>query len=272
LKINSLLAGTLAFVLIAGFASPAFAEDNGRVHIEDSNVVTTTALSTLTDANPEDIVYENSDPSPGADGFLVHTFSVANDFVLENQADITDVHFILLEFADIDFDGEIQYDIFGDLGGNNGPDVTDILGSGSATELETEFLGTGNLVDRIAVWFDLEEAVPLDAGVRYWLHLHAGTGFTEPAIYALEDSVDTVGECTRSYQGGILNNPIVNCSFDSWFQITAKAQVVGGELLPIDSTALILAGLQTSAIWMLPVLAGVAGSAFGVLYIKSRRN
>ena len=50
------------------------------------------------------------------------------------------------------------------------------------------------------------------------------------------------------------------------------SQVVGGELLPIDSTALMLAGLQTSAIWMLPVLAGVAGSAFGVLYIKSRRN
>ncbi len=48
--------------------------------------------------------------------------------------------------------------------------------------------------------------------------------------------------------------------------------VVGGEFLPIDSTALVLAGLQTSAIWMLPVLAGVAGSAFGVLYIKSRRN
>ena len=49
-------------------------------------------------------------------------------------------------------------------------------------------------------------------------------------------------------------------------------QVVGGEFLPIDSTALVLAGLQTSAIWMLPVLAGIAGSAFGVLYIKSRRN
>ena len=31
---------------------------------------------------------------------------------------------------------------------------------------------------------------------------------------------------------------------------------VGGELLPIDSTTLLLAGLQTSAIWMLPVLAG----------------
>jgi len=58
----------------------------------------------------------------------------------------------------------------------------------------------------------------------------------------------------------------------TWFQITAKSDVVGGEFLPIDNTALLTAGLQTSAIWMLPVLAGVAGSAFGILYIKSRRN
>jgi len=45
---------------------------------------------------------------------------------------------------------------------------------------------------------------------------------------------------------------------------------VGGELLPIDSTALLLAGLQTSAIWMLPVLAGAAG--VGAYYIKTRMN
>jgi len=48
--------------------------------------------------------------------------------------------------------------------------------------------------------------------------------------------------------------------------------VVGGELIPIDTTALMLAGIQSSAIWILPVLAGVAGSAFGILYIKSKRN
>jgi len=54
--------------------------------------------------------------------------------------------------------------------------------------------------------------------------------------------------------------------------VPEEQDVVGGEFLPIDSTALVLAGLQTSAIWMLPVLAGVAGSAFGILYIKYRRN
>jgi len=47
-------------------------------------------------------------------------------------------------------------------------------------------------------------------------------------------------------------------------------EVVGGEFLPIDNTALLLAGLQTSAIWMLPLLAGAVGA--GVYFIKTRMN
>jgi len=47
-------------------------------------------------------------------------------------------------------------------------------------------------------------------------------------------------------------------------------RLVGGEFLPIDSTALVLAGLQTSAIWMLPVLAVAVG--VGAYYIKTRMN
>ena len=46
--------------------------------------------------------------------------------------------------------------------------------------------------------------------------------------------------------------------------------VVGGEFLPIDSTAIMIAGLQTSAIWMLPVLAGAAGA--GIAAFKLRRK
>jgi len=267
LKVNRLLAGTLAIVLIAGLGTPAFAEDSGRTHIEDSPVLTTTALLTPTGADPDDIVYENGDPSPGAPGFLIHTFSVAHDFVLGNSAAITDVHFILTDQGGTDFDGEIQYSIFGDSGG---PDITNILGSGNGKNVETEFLGTGPFGDRIEVWFDLEDPVSLDAGVTYWLLFHAGIGFTSPPDYAMEDSTGPVGECTRSYSGGNLNNPIITCTFDSWFQITAKQQKVGGELLPIDSTALMLAGLQTSAIWMLPVLAGLAGAGFYL--VKFRMN
>jgi len=45
---------------------------------------------------------------------------------------------------------------------------------------------------------------------------------------------------------------------------------VGGELLPIDSTALMLAGLQSSAIWMLPVLAGAAGAGFAAFKLRRK--
>ena len=52
--------------------------------------------------------------------------------------------------------------------------------------------------------------------------------------------------------------------------LATHTQVVGGELLQIDSTALVLAGLQSSAIWMLPILAGAAGAS--AFYIKTRMN
>jgi hypothetical protein len=45
---------------------------------------------------------------------------------------------------------------------------------------------------------------------------------------------------------------------------------VGGELLSIDSTALMLAGLQSSAIWMIPVLAGAAGAGFAAFKLRRK--
>ena len=47
---------------------------------------------------------------------------------------------------------------------------------------------------------------------------------------------------------------------------------VAGEILPIDSTALILAGAQTNAVWMLSVLAVIGSVAFGALYVTSKRD
>jgi len=47
---------------------------------------------------------------------------------------------------------------------------------------------------------------------------------------------------------------------------------VGGELLPIDSTALLVAGAQTNAVWIMSALAVIGSVAFGALYLKTRRN
>jgi len=48
--------------------------------------------------------------------------------------------------------------------------------------------------------------------------------------------------------------------------------IVGGELLPIDTTALLLAGAQTNAVWILSALAVIGSVAFGALYITSKKN
>jgi hypothetical protein len=48
--------------------------------------------------------------------------------------------------------------------------------------------------------------------------------------------------------------------------------VVGGEFLPIDATALLVAGAQTNAVWILSALAGIVSVAFATLYIKTKRD
>jgi len=48
--------------------------------------------------------------------------------------------------------------------------------------------------------------------------------------------------------------------------------VVGGEFLPIDHTALLLAGAQTNAVWIMSALAVIGSVAFGALYLTSRKN
>jgi len=47
---------------------------------------------------------------------------------------------------------------------------------------------------------------------------------------------------------------------------------VGGELLQIDSTALVLAGLQSSAIWMIPTLAGLAAAGFYLVKFRTNKE
>ena len=45
---------------------------------------------------------------------------------------------------------------------------------------------------------------------------------------------------------------------------------VAGELLSLDSSALVIAGLTSSAVWMIPTVAGIAGA--GIYLVKLRTN
>ncbi len=47
---------------------------------------------------------------------------------------------------------------------------------------------------------------------------------------------------------------------------------VGGEFLPINTAALLVAGAQTNAVWILSALAVIGSIAFGALYLTTRRD
>jgi len=55
-------------------------------------------------------------------------------------------------------------------------------------------------------------------------------------------------------------------------QVLVDDEVVGGEFLPIDTTALLLAGAQTNAVWIMSALAVIGSIAFGALYITSKKK
>jgi len=46
--------------------------------------------------------------------------------------------------------------------------------------------------------------------------------------------------------------------------------VVAGELLPLDNTALVIAGLTSMSVWMIPTVLGLAGA--GIYLVKFRAN
>jgi hypothetical protein len=56
------------------------------------------------------------------------------------------------------------------------------------------------------------------------------------------------------------------------FTATPGGKVIGGEVLPIDSTALFVAGAQSNSFSILTALAFVGAVAFGSLYLKSKRK
>jgi len=58
------------------------------------------------------------------------------------------------------------------------------------------------------------------------------------------------------------------CDFDTGLCVPAPP--VAGELLPLDSTALFLAGIQSMTIWMIPTVLGLAGA--GVYLVKFRKQ
>jgi len=239
---NRLLAGTLALVLIAGMSTPAFGQ---------------TSFTTGGTSTPSEIFI----PQHGSAGasFTGPFNELGGGF--ESTQQVTGQTFTATTDCLIGVD-LFLFEFFG--GTSETVTVTirdvDLFGVvlGTPTIMQVNLNAGTTLQNPDVVHFDFS-SIPLVVGQTY------GIQFEEPAGDPIFSAGTTFG---NPYAGGSAFQS--NAEFpdlDIGF-VTYCDDVVGGEFLPIDSTALILAGAQTFS-WMIPVVLSVLGIG---LFVVSRKS
>ena len=247
--------------MVSSLVFPAYAgqRSEGNVPLAPAEI------EPLTPFSDNNIIYQNgNNPIPGGIFFMDDRFQ-ADDFVLGQSADITDAHFTWTGDGESSNIEPLWYFILTDLPGE--PDA--VIASGTAQNVQTMVLSQ----DRFETWFDFEDPVPLDGGVTYWFALKYTDQFTvivpEPQWEGSDVMTGNSAVRTLSFIPVLIEDADwFESGFDLWFQLTGDDKVVGGEVLPIDSTALLLAGAQTFS-WMIPVL--FSGIGIG-LFVVSRKS
>lgn len=258
MKLNKFLAGTLALVLIAGFVSPAFAQ---QVGISESGYGSEGSSSSDNVSAPLHGNVDQNNPGPAVTFcqvpfvsdplnpifFAAQEFKPTKDNLVAVEIELVQLQLVSAQ--------PITINIWDGFIGNGAP-----LGS---TDVHTGLPGVQNTG---IVHFDFAAPVPLVPGNTYVIQM-VPTDNIPGFIWFWNITED-------NYPDGQTICPVPFSEFDfiftTFFEDEVQEISVGGELLSIDSTALVLAGLQSSAIWMIPVLAGIAGA--GAFYIKTRMN
>jgi len=264
-----LLAGALALVLVAGMTSPAFAQfavTGSPEPVELEEFVSPLFLQL------ENLVYENGNPDP-SNALSINFGVIANDFVLEEDLEITDLHFIFLDDQPpFGWDGPFQYEIRQDDNGIPG----ELISSGVGQNVETEEIEVGPLDPRFIVWLDLEEPIPLTGGITYWLVLHAGDDINDDTnrgmFWEKSDVIignNAVGRFTFDPDGWM------DTEIDTWFQLTDSPLniPIGGTSFPVSTTTLLVAGAQANMGLLSLALVGMVAAGAAIIYkTKSKKT
>lgn len=146
----------------------------------------------------------------------------------------------------------------GDLGTHDG-EPFQALDLEGLEELKVKF-GTGGVVTPV-VTLNGGDGVTLSGTQLEWVNIHP----TPSGV----DNLNMIGEwswetCGKEKVG--LANP-TNFNFDEGISVV---QPVGGEIISINTAALLLAGLTTSGMWIVPSLVTVIG--IGLTVYKIRKN
>jgi len=167
------------------------------------------------------------------------------------------------EIVTVDLTTGVATDLSADSIGCAGDAVAFSLGDtlylAACAELITVDQTTGGFISSvISSDVNLMSAMDYDpeTGVLFGIHKESGGVQNPPTIRSLV-TIDVT-------DFSLPTSVSTESSMDA-IAFLPETVVVGGEFLPIDSTALLLAGLQTSAIWMIPVvLSGIGIGLFAV--------
>ncbi len=184
----------------------------------------------------------------------------ADDFVLEQDTFLRDIHFDgrINQFNTGDL-STFQFDwaVFLDEGGLPGDLVASGEGKNEGQELIEE--------DFYRFWFDLDVPVYLEGDLTYWVSIGANPMESFDIDWIVKDP--EFGNNLAQFTGSFWEEGAPN---DFNFILTGGEQKVAGELLPLDSTALFLAGIQSMTVWMVPTVLGLTG--VGVYLVKFRKQ
>ena len=261
---NKLLAVMLSLVLVAGLGGQAFAQSPITIPPEPGD-----SSNISTPSSNDNTVYDNGPHNAGAIGDLNQRV-FADDFVLSEDTTITDLHFFTTERSD-EWDGTVEYFFFEHNAIANEPG--NLITSDNAIMIQKTLLVSNPFGNTFEYSADLQTPLELDGGTTYWIGFHTKSDFTVGAGGFL------IGR-TNQLDGNVLHFTPTGGAIDSWnvfaandrdiaFSLTGHpTNVVGGELLPIETTSLILAGAQSFS-WMIPVVLSVLGIG---LFVVSRKS
>jgi len=190
----------------------------------------------------------------------------ADDFTIGSSETVNDVHFWLAEVGG-SFDDNVIWHIYED--GGVLPQTPAIASGIGINVMTMPFDVVGSVwcdpvtgVGCFQIWMDLDTPVNLAAGT-YWLGIENPNGLWTPVV-------DFAGDGAAFCISGPSCEDFIFVNAGNIPFILTRAEQVAGELLPLNTSALMIAGLTSMTVWVIPTVLGLAG--VGVYLVKFRKQ
>jgi len=256
------LVGFLALVLVAGMTSPAFAApatsvtSGGELDLTDVEAIFRAQLNEL------NIIFDNGMADFALQCGTDADTRCADDFVLDVDSVVTDIHFDAFDITGPNNIPAIEYYFYEDDAGFPG----DLIQTGEGVNIHKEAIDEFNF----RYWLDLDVPLPLDAGTTYWMALGSDLDFNTVDWWTTSpvsgNQVRFTNDDGVSWQ--------TNLNFDMNFALTGdQNRPIGGTSFPVSTTALLVAGAQANMGLLSLALVGMVAAGAAITYkLKSKKT